>query len=62
MLLIAAVAVCMKLLDYNKLVVVLQKGVLLVVLVWVLPASHETMPSGNIVYKLQGTNYHIHKL
>ena len=53
MLLIAAVAVCMKLLDYNKLVVVfLQKGVPLVVLVWVLPASHETMPSGNIVYKL----------
>ena len=37
-------------------VVLSQKGVPPAVLVLVLPASHEIMPSGNIVYELQGTN------
>ena len=39
-------------------VVLSQKGV--PVLVLVLPASHEIMPSGNIVYELQGTNDIMH--
>ena len=41
-------------------VVFSQKGVPPAVLVSVLPASHEIMPSGNIVYELQGTNDIIH--
>ena len=51
----------MKILDYKICIVgFLQKAVPLAVLVWVQPASHETMPSGNIVYELQGTNDMIH--
>lgn len=44
-------------LQYSMIVSPLQKGVPQVILVWVLPASHETMPSNNIVYKLQGMNF-----
>lgn len=57
MLLTLAVAVheTIRLQQSRCMVGFLQKGVPLVALVWVLLASHETMPSGNIAYELQGT-------